>query len=291
MKKRILLFTAVIGIAYLSLSSYRTGAANNGYDATNNGVNTNVLASCGPGGCHGSGAGPTVTVTLDSAGTTVTKYKAGKTYTIHINGTGTSNSYFGFQVCVLKGTGTAQTDAGTLATAVTGTRLVAPAPPYTPVTIVEQSAAIAGSVGSFATTATWTAPATAGTGTVTIYATLNSVDHNGSNNSLDVSTNKIVTFAEETAVSSVPSISENVAIKAYPNPCSNQFRLQLNNADAGTYTVKAYDMGGRCLMNESVEVNSNSYETSINTSNWAPGFYGVQIIKDGAQRVIPIIKQ
>ena len=291
MKKRIVLFTAIGGLLYLTLSSESSGPALFGNNRT--GAKAS-LTTCGGGGCHGgTNAATTVTITVDSGTTTtpVTKYVAGQLYTIKIAGTNSnSNPKFGFEFASVSGTGASQVQAGTAVASSLPAYVYSDA--LSGINIIEHGAALtATTAGVYNVSFQWTAPA-AGTGNVTLYCTLNAVNGINGADAGDMSNNTSVVLSEETVPNSVSSISANTAIKAYPNPFSSQFKLQMNNADAGTYTVKVYDLGGRTLFNEAVEVNGGNVETNISTANWAPGFYGIQVInKNGAQRIIPVIKQ
>ncbi len=185
MKKKILLFSLIAGMASLMLSSYHNlPGGTGGVDGT---------GALGPGGCncHGHSTTIAVTIQLDSAGVPVTRYVAGMSYTIRIagvNGAVAGLPDFGFQVAAVlasgAGTGGA-TNAGTLASTGLPASCANSIVSGTTLDVVEQTAAIpattgAGALGStYVESIPWTAPAT-GTGSVVLYGVINAVNNNGS---------------------------------------------------------------------------------------------------------------
>ncbi len=178
MKKRFILLPLVGTLLYLVLTSNAAGPGSvSGIEGTG--------ASGAPGcSCHSGSAtaSTTVSVQLYSGSTLVTSYTGGASYTIRVTGTQTSSSltlsHFGFQVAAVK-TGTT-TNAGTL-TAIAGTHTTSPSG----INLVEQSSAMMATTGTGSSGTTyvvnipWTAPA-AGTGSITIFSVINSVNFNGS---------------------------------------------------------------------------------------------------------------
>jgi len=285
MKKRVLLFSVVMLLGYISLSSYQSGLALiYGQNAT--GAN-GTATSCGGGGCHGgNSANTTVTITVDSGTIAVNHYKPGKTYTIRIHGTNSSNlAAFGFQFSSVSGTGTSQVNAGSYGTLPTGIHSAT----ISGIKIVEQSYALRPAIaGVYDTSFSWTAPA-AGTGTVTMYCTLNSVNGNGTNDPADVSHNTNTQLTELSSVT-VNNVFDNMSLNLYPNPVVNTLHVQMAQATEGNYSIAVFDLNGKMLLHEETVVNNNNYEMSINTSNWNSGLYLVQIAKDGAVKTMKVIK-
>ena len=306
MKKKVLLFTLTAGIGAFALSSYHAGPALNGYDCTGGeSAGTGSLAnptgcSLGSGGCHGTTATSTITAALelDSAGVATTHYMPGNTYTVKITGTNGSGSTlprYGFQIAALKGAVSTATesDGGTWATTgLPATTHIAPPistpTPYSQLTVAEQSAAIVCSGTSFTESFSWTAPA-AGTGSVSFWGVVNFVNGNGNADGGDLWNTNHVVINEWTTLS-VSSVANNISLKAFPNPVINNLSLQMDNTEAGTYSVQVSDMTGRTILNESIAVNGTSHTSNINTSNWLPGTYNVVIEKGGNRQVIPVVK-
>jgi len=297
MKKRILLLTIFGAFVYFLSSSFSSGLGAHGYNRTGT---QDSIAGCGSAaaGCHGTGGGTSVYLQFYSPinfQNTVGSYLANHPYAIVITGTNSSISsshQHGFQLCAVTGTGSAQTTVGTWSTPAAQYQ-ISSVGSVNPIDIVEQAGTITTSASLSAgvhDTLYWTAPPS-GAGTVKFYCSFLAVNNNSLADTVDAGAmDSSLSVTENT--SSVKSISENTVITAYPNPFSSQFRLQMDHAEAGIYTVKAYDMSGKNLIDNKVQVSSNSFETSINTANWAPGFYGIQIINnEGAQRFIPVIKQ
>jgi hypothetical protein len=280
MFKKILLFTITSGIGYLAFSSYTSGAASG---LLNRSGAKGSSTTCGGGGCHGTGTSTTVSIVVDSAGgVAVTRYRPGVSYTVVVTGHNTSSlPQFGYQFASVSGTGSSQVQAGT-STAPASSRIS----PLSGINFVEQSTQIAGTAGNYTVSIPWTAP-TAGTGTITMYCTLNAVDGDGNNNSADISGNTNITLNE--GFVSVPQLSKNIDIKTYPNPATNQFSIKIDGG-TGIYNVNFYDMSGRIVCSENISATGMVSETIVNCANWPKGYYGVQISQNGAQRVLPVVK-
>lgn len=285
MKKRILLLTAIAGLGYLVFSSNVGGPAIG--SAGNRTGAKSTTTNCGGGGCHGTGTSTTVTITVDSATTTtaVTKYKPGKSYTIKIHGTNTSSlPKFGFEFAAVSGSGVSQIQAGSFPT---------PTPPVFNdpsggINFIEQGSAITGTTpGVYDASFTWNAPATA-VGNITMYCTLNAVNGNGSADAADISGNTFVTLTPIVPGTSVDELSNNIGIKACPNPVTNILNLQTENA--GNYSVSVYDISGKSVFCQNMEVAAGQNVT-INTSDWAAGMYIVVLEKEGSRQVIPVVKK
>ncbi len=283
MKKRILLFTLFAGIGFLSFSSYNVGPAAGG--SLNCTGSLNQPKTCSGSTCHGgTSANTSVTIVVDSAGTVVTKYKPGITYNVTITGHNTSNlPKFGYQYAVVSGVNGSQAQAGNNST---------PANSHifniNGIELVEHNMPLTGTSGTYHVPAfTWAAPA-AGTGTVTMYCTLNAVNGNNLADAPDVCNNISITLAEETT--GIAELAQDIAIKAFPNPATNQFNIKMEGAGTGVYNVNVYDMSGRVVTTQNIHANGGTTETVINCSNWPKGYYGVQIAQNGAQRVLPVVK-
>ena len=290
MKKRILLLTAVAGFMYVTFTSESGGPAHSGVGGNRTGAQatvTNCGGSVGAVSCHGTGAGTSVTITVDSGTTAVTHYKPGLTYTVKVHGTNTASlPKFGFEFAAVSGTGGAQVQAGTF-----------PAPtapiyadPLGTLTFIEHGNTLTGApAGTYDASFQWTAPAT-NMGTLTLYCTINAVNGNAIVDAADISGNdslKLLSWASlETA-----SVLENLSINANPNPTTANLNLQMENAQPGSYNLQVFNMNGSLVASQHVEVNTASQSTTINTTNWATGLYNVVIEKDGSHKSLLVVKQ
>jgi hypothetical protein len=197
--KKILLSILSLSAAWLGLSGYSAGPGLSGMNLTGS---QSFPAGCGQ-GCHNNVSPNTaVVVAVDSAGTGVTSYVPGMTYTIQVVGLNiTSLPACGFQLSVVKGTGTNQSQAGTFSGL--------PANVHTAVvngiTVVEHSSPIVGVGGVYTISFQWTAPA-AGAGTISIYAVLNAVNQNGLNTG-DEFNFSVTTVTESTTGCPLPIVS------------------------------------------------------------------------------------
>jgi len=308
MKKKILLFAMVAGLGSLTISSWKTGAAFNvGAECTGaeTGLSNPTGCSIGGSSCHNTSAttGITVAIELDSAGIATAHYKGGMAYTIKITATNTTSNTlpaFGFQVGVIEGSTAVFTpmNAGTWTSTglPTGVR-------YTPavagsfvVSVMEQSTPLSPTSGTGATGTTyveslkWTAPV-AGTGTISIWSAVNAVNNNGVQDAGDLWNTNHAVINEWPARSAVSNVVNNINIKVYPNPTINNLNLQFDNSQSGIYAIRVYDLSGRIIYNENLEVNGSGQLININTANWALGMYEVVMEKEGDRQIIPVVKQ
>ncbi len=319
MKKKILLFTAIAGIAYLSFSSYTSGPGFNGYDCTGADASSGAgnPTGCGSGAmgasCHSTAAtsGITVVVELDSAGIALSSsgvghYTPGFTYTVKITGTNTTTNNlpkFGFQVAATVGTSPAATvvNAGTLqSTGLPATlhRVIAPGTSTSfYANVVEHATPLSPATGTGGTGTTyidsfkWTAPV-AGTGTISIWGALNAVNGDNIQNASDLwNTNQLILNEFHKNTESVSSTISNISINAFPNPATNALNLQMENAAPGSYTLQVFNLNGGNLISEDMEVTGANQTTTVNTSNWPAGVYTVTVEKDGSRKSILVVKQ
>lgn len=307
MKTRILCFSFLLITVSLILSSYREGAAqHSGWDCTGAETGLSNPSGCSSGGgCHHSTitTGITVAVELDSAGTPVTQYTAGKTYTVKFAGVNTTASTlpaFGFQLAAIKGSAAqvTPTDAGTWGTAPTNTQISAPQAGNYVLTIFEQATPLTRTTGTGTTgttyvdSITWTAPV-AGTGTVSFWAALNAVNNNGTNDQGDLwnVNHLVITEDTGTTVNGIIPVPLVTGVSVYPNPVNNVLNMQLNNAHAGNCTVSVYNISGQLISIEKMELNEGADNQSINTAAWAPGIYLVSLQTGNTRHQFRVVKQ
>lgn len=199
MKKKLLLLPLIAGLFYLTLSS---NSSSPGASASAiNGTGATGVTGCSGSACHSSGATTTdsVAVYLDSAGTLVDHYVAGRSYNIVLIGknlSSTSLPRFGFQLTAVynaiftsswhyAGTGGAL-NAGTLATSGLPSGTATHAIFAGSFLLTEHSAgslaATSGSGGAgtiYRMVIPWTAPTAIGSGTVALYGVINMVNGSG----------------------------------------------------------------------------------------------------------------
>lgn len=285
MRKKSLLITATTAIIYLTISSYSSGPAHN-MEGDKTG-RPGVSATCG--GCHMGGGGTTtgaIEVRLKSAGASsapVTSYVAGETYIITITGGNPTAGLddFGFQFTAVKSSD--NTTTGTYSNMGT---MVHGFPHATP-TLVEHNAPIPKTGGVYEISFDWTAPTTA-VGGINMYAIINAVDKDNTVSGDKPSSTITVALSDAT---SVVKISSEVVVKVFPNPVVNILTIDLDKADAGTYTVQTYNMSGSRVSAIEMNIGPGSYTGTVNTSDWVPGMYFVRIQKDGYKHVVPVVKQ
>lgn len=281
MNKKILLFSATLGIAYLGFTSYSAGPGGSGLNLTGS---SGSAASCSGAGCHPSATGKTMALSggpvflkVKSSSEAVTngKYIAGTTYVVTFSGTNsTPLPKFGFQIACIKSD---KTNAGTLTATATNTakRTVAG------VSIIEHTAALPQGTlpGTYNVSFEWTAPA-AGTGNVTFAGIFNAV--NGSSSVLgDEPSNGLTqVFTEQPA--SINEKINNIASKIYPNPCSNV--LNIETFGTAKFMSTVYDLAGR-------QVIAPSHQNNIDVSALNAGVYMLRLNTEDGQQTATFVKQ
>lgn len=279
MKKKLLLFPVASVMIALSLMS------NNGGPATVGGLGDLTTAGCS---CHGATNNNTSIglVIVDAATSTpVTdgKYVPGKTYTITRVGTnsGAGITHFGFQIVAVTGGG-AQAGTFTITNAAntqtfSGSSLVG----------VEHKGKIAKSGNNFNMQVNWTAPV-AGTGTVTFRIAANGVNNDG-NTTGDQMNTGVATLTEGTAAST--GIVTAGRFRLFPNPASSQVTLDLGNVGEGSYTVKAFDLSGKTLLTQALQVKGGNRTFGLSVNSLPTGLYHVVVSGNGVQQTIPFVKE
>ena len=304
MKHKVIYILFLLVSASVIFSSYRNGAANHGgWDCSGgeSGLQNPTGCSTG-GGCHASSAtaGITVVLELDSAGIPVTGYWPGQTYTVKVTGTNTTSSTlpgFGFQVTATVGTTelATPTTAGTWGTAPAGAQVSAPQANNFVLSVFEQAGVLSPASGSggsgtiYTDSITWTAPA-AGTGSISLWTALNAVNNNGGADGGDLWNVAHIIITEDTVArtnAGISSVSQTNAVNVFPNPVTNLLNLQWDNTQKGASLVSIYTMTGQLMSQQTLETNNYS----VNTTDWAPGIYLVNMQKGGESTAMRVLKQ
>ncbi|HTA81388.1 MAG TPA: T9SS type A sorting domain-containing protein [Bacteroidia bacterium] len=258
MKKYTLInFFLTIAVGFILVCSYKEGPAlDDGWECTGAETDNSNPAGCSTGkGCHATSAtsGITVAIELDSAGIPTTHYVGGMNYTVKLTGVNTTSSNlpaFGFQIGSVAGTVTSATPtpAGTWPTPYPANTHLAPVPAkYYMVPVVEQGTQLPPTTGTGSTgttyveTLNWTAPV-AGTGVISIWAALNAVNDNGTNDAGDLWNTNHVIINEWGAVG-IENITNDLQVKTYPNPFSVSTTFTFGN-ELTNATLYMYNMSG-----------------------------------------------
>ncbi len=288
MKKRFILFSALLGIGYLTLSSY---ISNPGIAGAGDCTGATSTITCARSGCHSSSSATTnngITLIDKATSTPVTSgvYTPGKIYTVTLTGTNSSAlPKFGFQVCAVNAS---KASVGTISNIPTNTSADAVGTKK----ILEQTIALSGTVAAgtaaYVISFDWTAPAS-GTGTVTFNSIINAVNGDNSTSGDGVSTQISKVFTENTT--SVAELSAQIQSKVYPNPASYWLNIGLENATTGNYNMQVSDINGKTVLSQNEIVNSSSFVSSLNIASLAQGNYFLRIENNNTTRVVPFIKK
>lgn len=284
MNKKMLLFSAALGMIYLVTSSKVGGPATTS-SANLTGSSGSSGATCGGSGCHASGSGAITTgivIRVVGAGLPVTngKYEPGKKYDVTLTGANTLHPSptlpkFGFQITATKSDGT---KAGTVSTVVpTNTAIKT----LGGLEIFEHKAALnQGTLpGSYSVTYQWTAPPV-GSGNVTFYYIINGVNGTGTSAGDQPSIGRTTIFTEQST--SINEVKNNIASRIYPNPCSNV--LNIEAANNSHFMTSVYDLTGR-------QVIAPSHQNSVDVSALSAGVYVLRLNTEDGQQVSTFVKQ
>jgi hypothetical protein len=225
--------------------------------------------------CHNNGTyNPTAKIDfLDEAGTaTVTKYEAGKTYTIRltITATGTPPAY-GFQMIDIRKSNNANVKgflpttsqaAGIQITAITSGNQANRS-------YAEHSRRLTSNM----IIVKWKAPA-AGTGSVVFYAVGNAANGSGGNGTASLNTE----FAELT--SSVNELANSVEMSVLPNPSIDGVVLSLSSKKSKNIQVRMTDISGRTVLSENKAIQAGENTVKLDVSNLVKGAYMIQVIEN-----------
>ena len=309
MKKTNILLWGALVVTSVFMSSYRSGAASNGWDCTGAESGLGNPTGCSHSGCHGTTAttGITVALELDSAGTLpVMKYKPDSTYTFKITGTNTTASSlpkFGFQVaCILGSAAQATpTNAGTFQQTglPSGVHFSAPQSGNFVTNIVEHSLALSPASGTggngtvYQESFKWTAPA-AGTGTVSFWGVVNAVNGDGNASSADKWNTQHLIIEEDTSkpvVNGIAEVSSKPALNLYPNPASDFVYLEIKTQATGIYNLNVFSADGRTVLRQAAEITGDETNIAIDISKLEAGIYFINLFKGHENTVVRLVKK
>ena len=280
--KKTLLFTALSGILYLTITGYASGP---GQVSLNGTGSPGANSSCA--GCHSGGTGATTgaveirKLSTGISGPLVTSYMPDTNYIVTVIGNNANLTHFGFQLTALNST---NINAGTFSNLPGNVHIAT----VSSKTIVEHATPLAKTNNQYEVMFNWVAPA-AGSGNITFYGIINAVN-NGGQVSGDKPGNQFTKVLAETTPANVGQLSDNIKIVAYPNPVTDKLNLSIGNAKSGAYTINVFDIQGRQVTSQRL-TSDNSFTTSVNTSSWATGIYIGRLVKDGIIMTTVIQKQ
>lgn len=286
MKRKFILFTASLGIAYVTFSSYSSGPGFSG--GLNRTGAPGTTGNCSGSGCHSGNTTATMmtmAMVVKGGSTPVTEYTPGTTYTVTIGGTNTSSlPGFGFQSCVEKKSDNSNTGTITATNPQTAVRTISG------IKVIEHSSVLnAVSAGTYLVQFEWTAPA-AGTGDIVFYGMLNAVNKSG-NTAGDMPGEPIAVTFKEAAGSSVQEAGQVMISKLYPNPASSVLNVAIEQAVTGSYTLTVTDVTGKTVRTTTQQSTGSSFSSSINIADLAPGNYFLKVYNEKGQQVVSFVKK
>jgi Secretion system C-terminal sorting domain len=234
--------------------------------------------------CHNGGSfNPKATIDiLDEAGANaVTKYEAGKTYTIRVSvnaGAGTPAGY-GFQLIDIRKSNDANVK-GFLATQANGIQLSSLSNGRV---YAEHSARSASKTFDVK----WKAPSPS-VGTVTFYAVGNAVNGTGGSSGDNGTASVKVDLSELT--SGVNELAAQVTMSLSPNPTTEGVVLSLSSKVTKKVTVRFLDISGRTHISENWHIQMGENSKKWDISRLPRGAYMVQVIDNEGVVAKEIVK-
>lgn len=284
MKKKYLLFAAFAGITSLTLSSYSNGPIAGG--AGNRSGSAGSAANCGGSGCHSDNTANTaISMVVQDANDpriTISAYVPGRTYNVVFLASNASSllSRWGFQLSAVRAAAT-NTQAGSFSTSTAGTVVRTTGG----LSIVEHTTPIAAtSAGIYTVTVRWTAPLTAGAGTVKFFGVANVVNFNGTVSG-DMPNAGSLELPEATV--SVAGVNRALNVQAFPSPAINTLQLEAGDVNGKNYNIAVFDMTGRRMQQTIMSGNKQT----LDVSGLASGHYMVVVSGSDAQGSINFVKQ
>ena len=261
-----LFFCVLSGTLFLG-NSGGAGAVQ-GVDRTGSPVGS---GNCGT--CHGGGDfAATLTAQLLKDGAPITEYEPGEDYTFRLTiNTSNSPERYGFQAVALQGAQNA--NAGAWDSPPSGFRLTN----ISNRQYVEHNSTRTSNVLEIK----WEAPA-AGAGPVRFYAAGNAVNFNGSTSGDSPTSlgDMPLTIAEKATSSIFVAKLLPATIKIYPNPVRDRLNLSIQIKESGRYALRVFDLDGKELQSEFVQLLAGENMEAIAVENLPAGNYLV-VLSDG----------
>ena len=230
-------------------------------------------------GCHKSysdNSGPG-TLALD-IGNGITKYEAGKTYTITVSINQVSITAFDFEITNRDQSGSKSAVGSFIITDNARTKLTNGNFGGAGVDYVEATACgiDAISKGTNQWTCEWKAPAT-NVGNITFYLGAIAANFNNATTS-DYTYSK--TLQLQPSVTGINNIAEEIEFNVYPNPCSENLSINYNLKKEADVIIKIIDLKGRhtnILFDEKENVGAHHYNFNLSNKKYSPGIYFLQV--------------
>jgi hypothetical protein len=317
MKIKFILFLVFATSASIILSSYRIGAANNaGIDATgaegtgpltNGGVGA---VGCSTGStCHNATASLNTIVELDSAGSPVTSYIPGGSYTVKItatNNTVNNLPVFGFQLATVLAT-----TGGTNSAAQAGTWDSTSLPAHVQyvkgggtgsglnIPVVEHSDTLSATSGTggagttYGVSIPWTAPVT-GTGSIKVYGIINGSSGHDIANQNYYQAATAITIAEGVSHVGIYEIpSQLSSFNVYPTLMNDNVIISFDLKDAAAVNITLISMQGQTVKTLITQesLGTGSIKRSFDVNGLASGIYFVRLQIGNSSIVSKVVKE
>lgn len=270
--KKIYSLLAIAALGWITLSSsYDDDNGKAGYTGAP-GEQTCNTSGCHTGSALNSQGG---TLEISAPGLTNWEYVPGQQYTISVTVGQSGRSLFGLCFEALQSNGD---NAGTLAAGAGShilTKMVSGFNRKSVTHLLNGGA----SANSHTFTFTWTAPAT-NIGNVTFYCAGNAANGNGSDSGDFIyTTSQVVT---PSSVTSVEEVAATAAIEVFPNPFTNEIRMNYSLPKSGFLSAEVYDLTGKLvanLMNKNVF--AGDYSETFDLSELSSGNYFIHLSLNG----------
>jgi hypothetical protein len=99
----------------------------------------------------------------------------------------------------------------------------------------------------------------------------------------------VVSLDNNRAIAPTISTSENVGVKAYPNPFVNTINVSISG-HAGEYQLALVDVSGKILWIKTGTKTEGNFTQSINTSSLQRGIYFIKVVQNSESSVIKLVK-
>ncbi len=104
-----------------------------------------------------------------------------------------------------------------------------------------------------------------------------------------VATNKVFkVFINKSAATTTYSLQPNAPfkIKCYPNPASDSLTVELAGAKKGVMTLSIFDLQGKIIVDQKIDISENNFKTVINISKLLSGTYYLKVVGNSGEQAV-----
>lgn len=280
MKLRIIytLFSLATGL-FLWMGNSGGAAAVQNQDRTNGPA---AMGFCGNSFCHDDGSfSPTLEIQLLDAGSPVTNYVPGQTYTLSVTITATSGTpaEYGFQAVALDAS---DLNTGTFGTPASGQQI-------TSIGNGNQYWEHAGAQLENQFEIEWTAPMDATAGEITFYSAGIAANDGNGNGGDGAASSQLSVQPMASSIFQIATLP--IEVQVYPNPVKDVANVAINSDKHSTVNLNIFDVHGRLVQQQNTDLQVGDNQFSVEMNDLATGIYHLQVTDGERIKSLKILKK